>query len=46
MQALQHSYRSLSLLFQLNWDRLLYAATIFVALAFGAFIGSVAAGGL
>jgi len=34
-------YRGLSLLFDLNWDRVLYLATIAVALGFGAFLGSL-----
>lgn len=41
MQTLQHSYRGLSLLFQLNWDRLLYLGTIAAALMLGAFLGSL-----
>ncbi len=41
MSTLQMSYRGLSLLFQLNWDRLLYFVTIGVALLMGAYIGSL-----
>ncbi len=41
MQAIQRSYRGLSLLMDLNWDRALYIATIIVALAAGAFVGSL-----
>ncbi len=41
MQTLQHSYRGFSLLMMLNWDRLLYLATIAVALAAGAWLGSL-----
>jgi len=41
MQAIQTSYRGLSLLMSLNWDRALYACTILLALAFGAWIGSL-----
>jgi hypothetical protein len=41
MQTLQTSYRGLSLLMSLNWDRALYAATILFALAFGAWIGAL-----
>ena len=41
MQAIQTSYRGLSLLMDLNWDRALYIATIALALAAGAFVGSV-----
>ena len=39
MTAIGASYRSLSQLADLNWDRLLYAATITVALVAGAFFG-------
>ncbi len=41
MQTLQTGYRGLSLLFDLNWDRLLYFVTIAVALMLGAFVGSL-----
>ena len=41
MQAIQSSYRGLSLLMQLNWDRALYIATIAFALFAAAFIGSL-----
>ena len=41
MQTLQHSYRGFSLLMTLNWDRLLYLATIACALAAGAWLGSL-----
>ncbi len=41
MQALQTSYKSLSLLFDLNWDRLLYFVTLAVALLLGAYVGSL-----
>lgn len=41
MQQIERSYRSLSLLMNLNWDRLLYAATIIFALSAGAYIGSL-----
>ena len=41
MQTIQSSYRGLSLLMDLNWDRVLYIATIVVALAAGAFLGSL-----
>ena len=42
MEYIQHSTRGLSLLVGLNWDRLLYVATIAVALGAGAWIGSLA----
>lgn len=41
MQTLQRSYRGLSLIMVLNWDRVLYVATIAVALAAGAYVGSL-----
>lgn len=41
MQTIQTSYRGLSLLVDLNWDRLLYAATIAGALFLGAYMGSL-----
>ena len=40
MQTIQSGVRGLSLLFTLNWDRLLYFVTIAVALSLGAYIGS------
>jgi len=42
MQTMVAGYRGLSLLVDLNWDRLLYLATIIGALMIGAFIGSLA----
>ncbi len=44
MQTIQNSYRGLSLLVDINWDRLLYIATIATALLAGAFFGSLALG--
>jgi hypothetical protein len=41
MQTIQHGYRGLSLLMDLNWDRLLYVGTLAFALGAGAYIGSV-----
>jgi len=41
MQAIHSGYRGLSLLFNLNWDRILYAATILLALMAGAFVGTL-----
>jgi hypothetical protein len=41
MQTIHSGYRSLSLLVNLNWDRLLYICTIIFALFFGAFLGSL-----
>ena len=41
MQTIQQSYRGLELIFNLNWDRILYICTIIFALCCGAFIGSL-----
>jgi hypothetical protein len=41
MQAIQRSYRGLSRLMDLNWDRALYVSTIVLALAAGAYVGSL-----
>lgn len=41
MQAVHSGYRSLSLLMDLNWDRLLYGGTLCVALGAGAWLGSM-----
>lgn len=41
MQALTKGYRGLSVLMDLNWDRVLYLCTIIFALCAGAFIGSL-----
>ncbi|MGD9864551.1 MAG: hypothetical protein AB7S99_15200 [Pseudodonghicola sp.] len=41
MQNLQHSYRGLSLVMQLNWDLLLYGATIAAALLAGGWLISL-----
>jgi hypothetical protein len=41
MQSIQTGYQGLSLLFNLNWDRLLYVATIIGALMAGAYLGSL-----
>lgn len=40
MQTVRKSYRVFSLLMDLNWDLLLYLATIVFALAAGAWLGS------
>ncbi len=42
MHTLQAGYRSMSLLVTINWDRLLYIATIVFALFFGAWLGTLA----
>lgn len=41
MQTLTSGYRGFSLLMILNWDRLIYLATIVLALLFGAWVGSL-----
>lgn len=41
MHTLQQSYRGFSLMVELNWDRLLYLATIGFALMVGAWFGSL-----
>ena len=41
MNNIAHGYSGLSLLFDLNWDRILYLLTIAFALLAGAFIGSM-----
>jgi hypothetical protein len=41
MQTMKSSYRGLSLLLDLNWDRALYLGTLAVALTAGAWLGSV-----
>ncbi|MGO4917424.1 hypothetical protein [Pseudogemmobacter sp. W21_MBD1_M6] len=41
MQTIHSGYRGLSLLVDLNWDRILYLATIVFALCAGAFFGSL-----
>jgi len=40
MQTIAAGYKGVSLLVNLNWDRLMYLATIGVALGLGAYIGS------
>ena len=39
-QAIHDGYRSLGLIVNLNWDRVLYGLTIVVALCLGTFVGS------
>lgn len=41
MNQVASGFRGLSLLFNLNWDRILYVATVFAALIAGAFFGSL-----
>ncbi|MEL6806846.1 MAG: hypothetical protein ABJ263_06620 [Tateyamaria sp.] len=41
MQTIQSGYRGLSLIMTLNWDRVLYVATLATALAAGAWLGSL-----
>ncbi|WP_281982328.1 hypothetical protein [Thalassorhabdomicrobium marinisediminis] len=40
MQTITAGYQGVSLLVNLNWDRLLYLGTIAVALGLGAWVGS------
>ncbi len=40
MQTIQNSYRGLSLLFEINGDRLLYVGTIALSLATAAYVVS------
>ncbi len=40
MQTIAHSYRGLSLLVDLNWDRVLMPAAIAAALLAGAYLGA------
>lgn len=40
MHTLERSYRGLSLVMELNWDLIIYMATIAVALLAGAWLGS------
>ncbi|WP_281274704.1 hypothetical protein [Histidinibacterium lentulum] len=42
MQTLTNGYQGLSLLIGLNWDRLIYLATIAAALWAGSMIGKLA----
>ena len=39
MEHIQQGYRGLSLLLNLNWDRLFFVGTIIVGLLAGAFLG-------
>lgn len=41
MQTLQQSYRGISLMMELNWDRIMFIATIACALLAGAWLGSL-----
>ncbi len=41
MEHIAQGYRGFTLLIDLNWDRLLYGATIAVALGIGGYLGSV-----
>lgn len=40
MQQIISGYQGISLLFKLNWDRIIYLATLVVSLLAGAYIGS------
>jgi hypothetical protein len=41
MDTIENSYRSLSLLVELNWDRALFAGTIALGFAAGALMGAL-----
>lgn len=41
MEHIHHGTRGFGVLMDLNWDRLLYIATVAVALGFGAWVGSL-----
>lgn len=41
MQTIAAGYRGLAVLMDLNWDRVLYIATLVFALSFGAWVGSL-----
>ncbi len=41
MQQIVSGYRGISLLVNVNWDRILYLATIVIALLLGTFVGSL-----
>lgn len=41
MQTIVAGYRGLSLLMDLNWDRVIYIATLVFALTFGGWVGSM-----
>ena len=41
MQQIANGYRGLTILVDVNWDRLIYVGTIVLALAAGAFVGSL-----
>ncbi|MFP4275025.1 MAG: hypothetical protein ACLFRU_08365 [Paracoccaceae bacterium] len=41
MQAIKTGYRGLSLLVDLNWDRIIYVGALALALFLGAFLASL-----
>ena len=41
MSTITKTYRGLSLIAQLNWDRILYVAIISMSLVLGLFVGSL-----
>ncbi|GIT85887.1 MULTISPECIES: hypothetical protein [Roseobacter] len=43
MQSLQRGYRGLSLLCDLNWDRVLYVSTVTLSLGIGAWLTTLIA---
>jgi len=40
MEHIQHGYRGLSLLVEVNWDRLFYIGSVALALGAGAYLGT------
>lgn len=42
MDTVREGYRGLALILNINWDRILYPATIALALFAGAYLGSLA----
>lgn len=41
MEHIQHGYRGLSLLVDVNWDRLFYIGSVALALGAGAYLGTL-----
>ncbi len=41
MNAVATGYRSMSIVLSLNWDRVIYLATLALALMAGAYVGSL-----
>lgn len=41
MQTLESAYKGFSLVLELNWDRMLYVATLAMALLLGAYLATL-----